>query len=135
MRWRGALPCRRKLWRDTRGSLTIEAVLWIPVFVFLILLVVDVSNIYLKQSEAMRIVQDGNRALSVNALLTPEGAKKAIAKKLSAAVSGATVETDIVDGYIVTNIELPLSAMTISSSLPFAGGKTLALSSRHMVEY
>lgn len=135
LRRRGPRPCWRRLVQDSRGSLTIEAVLWIPLFVFLILLVVDVSNIYLKQSEAMRIVHAGNRALSVDPLLTPLETKAAITEKLTKAVSGAKADTDIIDGYIVTTVDLPFSAMMISSSLPFIGGKMLKLTARHMVEY
>ncbi|MBB3712344.1 Flp pilus assembly protein TadG [Limimaricola variabilis] len=125
----------RWLGHDSTGSMSIEAVLWIPLFTFLLMLVVDVSNIYLKQSEALRIVQEGNRALSVNRLSSPLEAQLAIAERLDGAVAGAKVTTAISGDVIVTTVKLPLSAMTLSGSLPLIGNTELTLSSRHRVEY
>ncbi len=115
--------------------MSIEAVLWIPLFTFFILLVTDVSNVYLKQSEAMRILQDGNRALSVSPLLTPAAAQSAITQKLALKVKGATVSTGITGKTIVTTATLPLQSMTMTSALPFLGSSVMTLSTRHMVEY
>lgn len=51
--------------RDERGSATIEAVLWLPMFVIFFVMIADVSLVFFRQTEVMRVVQDGNRALSV----------------------------------------------------------------------
>ncbi|MFT6531282.1 MAG: Flp pilus assembly protein TadG [Limimaricola cinnabarinus] len=135
---RGTTSCRshrKSFAKDARGSMSIKAVMWIPLFTFFILLVADVSNVYLKQSEAMRIIQDGNRALSINRLTSPLAAQTAIAQKLALAVPGATVTTGITGNTIITTASLPLRSMTMSSSLPFLGGAVMTVNARHMVEY
>ena len=56
---------QERFWCDQDGSATIEAVLWIPMFFFMLLLVMEGSLIFNAQSLAMRIVQDTNRAIAV----------------------------------------------------------------------
>ena len=51
--------------RDERGSATIEAVPWLPLFVIFFVMIADVSLVFFRQTEVLRVVQDGNRALSV----------------------------------------------------------------------
>ena len=51
--------------KDENGSATIEAVLWMPVFVFVLVLIFDVSMMFYNQTRVMRIVHDANRAYAV----------------------------------------------------------------------
>ena len=42
--------------RDEEGSATIEAVLWIPMFMFLTVLIADTSFIFFGRAQAMRLI-------------------------------------------------------------------------------
>ena len=59
VRWSAAF-CRRD-----RGAATIEVILWLPFFLGLFSLMVDISMIFNNQSRIMRIIQDGNRNYSI----------------------------------------------------------------------
>ena len=61
----GILRFARRFIRHDNGGVTIEAVLWMPVFVALLCLVADASLIFGRQAEVLRVVQDANRAMSV----------------------------------------------------------------------
>ena len=45
--------------RETDGNATIEAVLWLPLFVVFLVMIADVSFVFHRQSQIMNIVQDG----------------------------------------------------------------------------
>lgn len=50
---------------DERGVATIESLLWMPLFFFLFILIVDISLVFYGKSEVLRFVQNENRTLSV----------------------------------------------------------------------
>ena len=60
----------KNLLQDESGTATIEAVLWLPVFIAFFCLVADASFIFFGQNKAYRIVQDANRKLSIGRLST-----------------------------------------------------------------
>ena len=51
----------RKFLRDEAGGATVEACLWIPFFLSFFVLILDAAFIFLQETDAQRIVQDGNR--------------------------------------------------------------------------
>ena len=51
--------------RAEQGASTIEFVIWVPVFALLLGLVADAALIYGGQARILRVVQDGNRAMSI----------------------------------------------------------------------
>jgi Flp pilus assembly protein TadG len=87
-------PTRLSNWRrrlaDDAGSASIEAVIWMPIFIFLIALVFDASMIFMNRAHILRAIQDGNRAYAVGRIDTLEATADAIAA--GAARFGATVE-------------------------------------------
>lgn len=50
--------------RDEKGSATIEFVLWIPLFLALLVLVVDVSTIYVTHTEMWNVARDTARRMA-----------------------------------------------------------------------
>lgn len=79
---------RRRLADDT-GSASLEAVLWMPVFIVFIALVFDASMILMNRAHILRAVQDANRAFAVGRLETTTQAAEAVAAEV--ARYGATV--------------------------------------------
>ncbi len=50
--------------RDEKGAVTIEFVLWVPIFVGLFVLVTDASIIYLTHSEMWSVARDTTRRMT-----------------------------------------------------------------------
>ena len=61
--------------RDDRGSQTIEIVLWIPIFVALLVIIIDASTLYLTQSEMWNVARDTARRMTTGALTTEADAE------------------------------------------------------------
>ena len=51
--------------RGEDGGATVEAVLWLPFFLFFFVLICDVAMIYYGKSQLTRITHDANRLLSI----------------------------------------------------------------------
>ncbi|MFQ5535701.1 MAG: TadE/TadG family type IV pilus assembly protein [Paracoccaceae bacterium] len=60
---------------DDRGSQTIEVVLWIPIFVALLVIIIDASMLYLTQTEMWNVARDTARRMTTGALATPAEAE------------------------------------------------------------
>jgi Flp pilus assembly protein TadG len=121
--------------KNEDGNATIEAVLWIPTFVAVLLLVVDVSMIFNGQARLFRLVQDTNRALSVGRLHSADEAEAKIVDALEGTTSNAAVTTTITDGVITTVLTVPARDLDIVgyfSALRTAG---VTVTSQHFVEY
>ena len=50
------------------GGTTIEAVLWIPLFLLLFVILADASLLFMNQARIKRIMQDGNRQMAVGTI-------------------------------------------------------------------
>lgn len=120
---------------DDGGSATIEFVLWVPVAVFLLLLTVDVGQIFLKQAQATRLVQDANRALSVGKLHTAVATDAFIKDRLAGFSTGVTTQTAITAGIISTTTQIPLRDLAITKVLPFGDGAAITIQSSHTMEF
>lgn len=50
---------------DDSGATTVEFVLWVPVFMFILMITVDVSLLFLRQSNLWYVARDGARQASL----------------------------------------------------------------------
>lgn len=55
----------RRFAREEAGAVTVEAVIWIPFFFFILALITDASLAFFAKAEAFRIIQAGNRLYSI----------------------------------------------------------------------
>jgi Flp pilus assembly protein TadG len=94
--------------RDQSGTATIEAILWIPVFFFMLLLVMEASLVFNKQSMAMRIVQDINRGVAVGRLENEQTATAALTRNIRSLSPNATANTVIDNGLVVSSVQMPI---------------------------
>jgi Flp pilus assembly protein TadG len=125
----------RKFVADERGNATIEAVIWVPTFVAVLLLVVDVSMIFNGQARLFRLVQDTNRALSVGRLQTTTQAEEKIKSSLAGTTSDPIVKTSITDGIITTTLSVPAKDLDIVGYFSALKAARVTVSSQHYVEY
>lgn len=87
----GSLSVGRFL-RDERGSATIEFVLWVPVFAFILMATVDATILYLHHTEMWNVARDVARRVAVGDI-TEAQAKDVIANELFLTTTSYTVAT------------------------------------------
>lgn len=122
-------------WRNESGSATIETVLWIPVFVFFMAIVADMSFVFFGQNQAYRIVQDANRNLSIGRLNTEAEVETFITSALETMAPNAVVNTVIENGTVTSVVLLPASDLVATGISTVITDANLTITSRHLVEF
>jgi Flp pilus assembly protein TadG len=103
---------RRALSRED-GAATIEVVLWLPFFLGLFSLMVDISMIFNNQSRIMRIIQDGNRNMSINRLDGTADVEAYIEGRVAPISTNAVATTTYSQGLITSTVSVPLSDLDL----------------------
>lgn len=76
------------------GSLTVEAVIWIPFFLLFIVLIVDTVSVLNYKSKALRLIHDANRARSIEYYETATRVETELGTRLAAIGPTPFVETN-----------------------------------------
>ncbi len=125
----------RTLRDDETGSSTIEALIWIPIFVFFLVLILDTCFIFFGKAQALRFVQDGNRALSIGALADENATELFIKNAISGYAPKATVETTILDGIIVsTTMKIPATDLMVVGTISAFDNVIVSITATHFLE-
>jgi len=105
----GYLRKKFDAFRDDRGGITVEAVLWLPFYLLFFGLIADVSMMFHSQSKAQRIAQDVNR-LAVLSWLEDQTEMQGRAERLVHSFSpNATITTYDNTDSVQTFITMPAS--------------------------
>jgi len=121
--------------RDERGSATIEAVLWLPMFVIFFVMIADVSLVFFRQTEVLRVVQDANRALSVGRFSGPAETEEYVKTAIAPLTTRAQVTTTVNTGVIDTVALVPVEDLVAVGMFNFLNGYNIAVQSNHYVEW
>ncbi len=121
--------------RDERGSATIEAVLWLPFFVIFFVMIADVSLVFFRQTEVLRVVQDANRALSVGRFSGPAETEDYVKTAIAPLTTRAQVTTSVNSGVIGTRALVPVDDLVAVGMFNFLTGYYVAVESNHYVEW
>jgi len=121
--------------RRQDGAVSVEAVLWLPVFIGFFVLIVDATMIMSGQAQALRVVQDANRGMSVGLIDSAADAEAFIQARLSSLSQNVTVATDITAGVITTNISMPSRDLVASGLLNVFTNITVRVSAQHRGEF
>lgn len=118
------------------GSASIESLFWIPLFVFFLVLVLDVSFIFFGKARVLQSVQDGNRALSIGVLRTEEETEDFIQTMLSSYTMNAVVDSniDLANGVVTTDVTIPAIDLMIVGSIPVFRQTMIPVSAQHFLE-
>jgi Flp pilus assembly protein TadG len=133
-------PCPAKAYptksffRNQNGSATVEAVIWMPVFVFFLGLVVDTSLIFARQAQALRIIQDANRSLSIGRIMTVEDTESMIFARLTPYSPHVQITTSVDMGLITSTAVMPASDLTSLGLIPAFAGLNVSVTAQHMSE-
>lgn len=120
--------------RSQRGTATIEAVLWMPVFVVFFGLLTDTSTIFGREAQILRIVQNANRSLAVGHFQTTSEAKVYIQEQVKIFSAHSTVAVVINNGIISSSVSLPATDLTLTGLFQAFAGMTLSIAASEMSE-
>lgn len=124
-----------RLLKSESGSATVEAVLWFPLFMLAFFLTFDTAMMFVAETEAVRVVQDGNRLASIGRLSTASDTETYIENTLQSRIPNATATTTIDgSGVIRTVLQFPASDVGKIGGFTAFTGLTLTVSAEHLKE-
>lgn len=97
-------------------------------------LVADAALIYGGQARILRVVQDGNRAMSIGRVTDTNTLESQIATQLRPLSARAVVSTTVAGGVINSSVTVPLSDLTATGLVAAFDGLTMTVSAQHMAE-
>jgi Flp pilus assembly protein TadG len=114
---------------DEEGSATIETVLWLPMFMFILTLLAETSIVFADQATAARAIEDTNRQLSTGAITTVDSAITSIKSRISTLSPNAIVSTTITKGIIQSSVSMPISDLIGTALAPIFSGFNVVVAS------
>lgn len=124
----------RNFRRREDGVVTVETILWIPMFFFVFGLVVDVAMLFHGQAKVLMIAQNGNREYSIGNI-TMAGTETFIETELAAQniqVAATTVE---IAGLARTVVSIPATELQVLGYFNVFPGLNLTVTAEHTIEY
>ena len=97
-------------------------------------LVADAALIYGGQARILRVVQDGNRAMSIGRVTDTNTLESQIATQLRPLSARAVVSTTVTGGVINSSVTVALSDLTATGLVAAFDGLTMTVSAQHMAE-
>ena len=121
--------------RDEDGSHTVEAVIWLPIFVIILMLIINISVIYNRQAQIIRIVQDTNRSYSVGRLTSTNEVQNAVLQAIKGVAPNAVATSSETSGVITTRVDIPTTDLMPVDMFSLLRGKTVTLSAQQYAEF
>jgi Flp pilus assembly protein TadG len=123
-----------RFFRGTAGSMTVEAVLWVPFFMAVLSIITDAAVLYGGESRALRVIQDGNRAFAVGRFADATATETYIAGEVHGFAPTATVTTTVVDGVITSVVSMPASDLVVFGLIPGLSGISVVVQMKQFQE-
>lgn len=97
--------------RDTDGSITIEALFWLPLVAISFAITVDLAMIFNANTLAIRVLHDTNRRLATNGIWSLQEAQDYVMSRIGPTSPNAQVRAnvDFASGLTTTTIVMPTS--------------------------
>lgn len=128
--------CFKAFIRSEDGNYTIETLIWLPIYVFILFLILNVSMIFFTQSQLLRVVQDSNRSFSVGRMTTLTAVEQYVIEKIAYLGATPTVTSQLVDGIIYTDLRMQATDLIPFSILhKFFAETTISVSAQQVVEF
>ena len=127
----------RRFARDEAGAVTVEALFWIPFFFGVLMLITDVSMAFFAKAEAFRIVQNGNRLLSVRSLDTAAEVETWVEDAYSGRSASADATTAISEDETIvsTQIVIPIREVMLFNVFGATSDWVMTVNSQHYIEW
>ncbi|WP_439156052.1 TadE/TadG family type IV pilus assembly protein [Yoonia sp.] len=126
----------RRFTKSEDGSASIESLLWIPIFVYFLILVLDVSFIFFGKAQVLQVVQDGNRALSIGVFTTELETEEFVRTALVNYTASPVIDSriDLATGVVTTDVTVPATDLMVVGSIPVFRGTQIPISAQHFLE-
>lgn len=127
-------PWVRRFIREPDGSATLETVLWMPVYVFLLTLVFDTSMVFFNQSQILRVIQDANRGYATGQIRTLAETEQAIQGAVARMGAEAKVSSTQTGSILRSEVTVRAGDLGGVGMLRRIGNIEFTLGAQHMVE-
>lgn len=94
--------------QDESGAVTVEAAIWLPFFIFMVVAIADVAVIFHSQSRALETAEDAIRRYAIGELESPAETSTLIETALVNISPNAAAFTSVIDGLIHTEVVIPV---------------------------
>lgn len=126
----------RAFYRSENGSYTIESVIWLPIYVFILAIMMNVSMVFFNESQLLRVVQDANRSFAVGRIATLTAVEQYVTERIAYLKVTPTVNTQLVDGIIYTDLSVTATQLMPFTMLhEFFSGTEIVVSAQQIVEF
>ena len=116
------------------GGISVESVIWMPIYMLFFALIVDVSMMFHNQTKAMRIVQDANRLASYQYYTTAGEVEANVKSRMVNISDNATVTTTLGSDAVATVVSFPVRDVAIIGFVGTFMNTDITVSSMHLVE-
>lgn len=133
----GALGGLRRLARDEGGTVSVEAVLWLPFFFSLLMIITDVSLAFYGKAQGFRVVQDVNRAVSVGRIADEASAETILLRAVADLSPNASADVVKNDQTVTTVLQMPSSDLVLFLGTMISynyAGLTITVGAQHYLE-
>lgn len=124
----------RRFFRRDSGTASVEAVIWLPVFIIFFKLLVDATMIMFGQAQALRVVQDLNRGISLGMIQNEAQIDSFVARHLPRYSSVAVVNSSVSQGVVSTRMTIPSSNIVAANTFSLLPSFDINVSAQHLVE-
>lgn len=105
-------------------------------FVYFLVLVLDVSFIFFGKAQVLQVVQDANRARSLGVFKTEQQTEDFVRAALLKYTPTAVIvsDDDLVAGVVTTNVTVPATDLMVVGSIPVFRDTQIPISAQHFLE-
>ena len=123
----------RRFRNDTSGSVTVEFIIWMPLIAFLLLLSVDASMAFMRQSHQWQVSREAARIVSRYGM--DEATAEAYVAR-EASINGISPSVDVRFNLanVIVESRMPMAAMTPFGTLGFLPNETIDIRVTHAME-
>lgn len=120
--------------KESDGAITVEGVLWVPIYAVFMALIVDTSLMFNGKAQAQRTLQDINRLASSGYYRTEEELEERAAVLLSHISDNVTVDARFDNDVINAVATMPASDLTILGVMSTFTNNQITVGARHLIE-
>ncbi len=126
-----------RFWTCESGTQTVEAVIWLPLFAFILAFIVNIALVFFNESQMLRVAQDANRMFSTGRFTTDAETETWITENLAYLSQNVTVDSVVDNGMITTELSIPaLDMMPMRMiALDYFATVPVRVVAQHVVEY
>ncbi len=120
--------------RDDSGASSVEAVLWLPLFMFFLLLVFDTSMTFLNKSQIYRLTQDANRGFATGRLRTTGDTEEFIRTGMATLGASPVIASSVSGNVIRSEVRVRAGDLSGVGVLGLIANIELRIATQHLLE-